>query len=123
MRGTKQADMPVLAFSLGIQLFAAAAAASSSLPQPQPQPQPHFVGVTCETAPFSSRRYCNHSLPVPERVAALVEWMTPTEKIGLLTSYTFEVPRLGIPYIQFGEVRTHALCRCRWNGLAPSTLR
>eukprot|EP01079_Euglenida_sp_SAG-EU17-18_P010624 gene10624-1932_t len=66
-------------------------------------PVPPFVGVTCETAPFSSAPYCNRSLPVADRVADLVSKMTTEEKLEWLESGNVGCPRLGLRKMQFGE--------------------
>ena len=66
-------------------------------------PLPPFVGVTCETAPFSSAAYCNKSLSTADRVASIVSLMTTREKLKWLESSNGGCPRLGLRNMQFGE--------------------
>ena len=52
-------------------------------PPPPPPPPPPYVGVTCKDPKFMHAKYCDKSLPVPERVAAIVNNMTIWEKIAM----------------------------------------
>lgn len=58
--------------------------------------------------PTRSAKFCDHTKPVPERVADIVSRLTTTEKIGLLdTIGNGTVESLDIPVYNWWSEATH----------------
>lgn len=78
-----------------VGLLTAVAAAQGHNGQPFPD---------CETGPLRNNTVCNTGATVKERAQSLINILTLQEKVGLVTSGSPGVPRLGIaPYDWWSE--------------------
>eukprot|EP01049_Picozoa_sp_SAG25_P001842 SAG25_NODE_87_length_16363_cov_40.489179_16_plen_194_part_00 len=66
-------------------------------------------GPCAGTAASSSASWCNHSLPIADRVEALIAAMTLPEKANLVSSFSHSVPRLNWPAHRWGNEALHGV--------------
>jgi beta-glucosidase-like glycosyl hydrolase len=68
-------------------------------------PNPH----TCAKNP--STTWCDHTKPIPTRVASLVNTLNSNEKAGLMTNQALAVPRLSLPAYNWWSEALHGVAR------------
>ena len=77
---------------------------------PVPPPPPKLMNP-CINASFaaSKQRWCDHTLPLSERVDDMVSRMSLKEKIGALRDESAPIPSLELPYYDWWSEATHGV--------------
>eukprot|EP01043_Picozoa_sp_COSAG02_P059677 COSAG02_NODE_7649_length_2916_cov_1.289315_1_plen_150_part_00 len=75
----------------------------------------------CLSAPYASLPWCDHRLPVNERVADMVSRMNITEKIANLDTQAPAIPSLGLNAYNWWSEATHGLSHVNNSGTTPGS--
>ena len=81
-----------------------------------------LIAVTCLPASAAGRPWEDTALPRAERIAALLEAMTPEEKMAQLLDAAPAIPRLGIPEYNWWNEALHGVARNGRATVFPQTI-